>query len=360
MPEYGGEKTQEPTAHRRQQARQDGHVSHSQDLGSAMLLVAGTLLLMGFGAPLMHRVGEQMRHQLGEVGPLQIDRYDVVTKWEEVFSVIGTALWPIMGLLVLVAIAANVMQVGFLFVPQKLTPDIRRLSLLAGLKRIVSLSGLMRLSFGLFKVVIISLVTAAVFYVRRDAALSVSELDVGQLAVFLANLGLEAALWAGLALMVLALLDFAYQRWKHEQDLRMTHQEVREELKNLQGDPQVVARRRAVQRQMVLNRIGDSVREADVIVTNPTELAVAIRYDPASMSTPIVVAKGAGLLAQRIRRIALENDIPIVERKPLAQLLYKEVEVDQPIPDASYAAVAEVLAYVYQLKGKKLPTPTVQ
>jgi flagellar biosynthetic protein FlhB len=137
----------------------------------------------------------------------------------------------------------------------------------------------------------------------------------------------------------------------------MTHQEIREEMKNLQGDPQIVARRRAIQRQMALNRIAGAVPMADVVVTNPTELAVAIQYEPDEMAAPIVVAKGAGVLAQRIRRLALEHNIPIVERKPLAQLLYKEVDVGRPIPTESYAAVAEVLAYVYQLKGKKLPTP---
>jgi flagellar biosynthetic protein FlhB len=137
----------------------------------------------------------------------------------------------------------------------------------------------------------------------------------------------------------------------------MTHQEVREEMKELQGDPQIVARRRAIQRQMVVNRISSAVPKADVVVTNPTELAVAIQYEPQEMLAPIVVAKGAGVLAQRIRRLALENSVPIVERKPLAQLLYKDVDVGKPIPIASYGAVAEVLAYVYQLKGKKIPLP---
>jgi flagellar biosynthetic protein FlhB len=154
---------------------------------------------------------------------------------------------------------------------------------------------------------------------------------------------------------VLALFDFAFQKWKHEQDLKMTQQEVRDEMKNLQGDPQIIARRKAVQRQLALNRMGDSVPKADVVVTNPTELAIAIQYDPDKMKAPVVVAKGAGVLAQRIRRLALENNIPVVERKPLAQLLYKEVDVNHPVPDESYAAVAEVLAYVYQLKGKTLP-----
>jgi flagellar biosynthetic protein FlhB len=128
-------------------------------------------------------------------------------------------------------------------------------------------------------------------------------------------------------------------------------------MRNLQGDPQIVARRRAIQRQMVVNRISSAVPKADVVVTNPTELAVAIQYDPAEMAAPIVVAKGAGVLAARIRKLAMEHNIPIVERKPLARLLYKEVHIGRAVPSESYAAVAEVLAYVYQLTGKKLPTP---
>ncbi len=133
----------------------------------------------------------------------------------------------------------------------------------------------------------------------------------------------------------------------------MTPQEVREEMRNLEGDPQVAARRRNVQRQLVTHRLAQAVPKADVVVTNPTELAVAIQYDPEKMAAPIVVAKGAGPIAQQIRRLALEHGIPILERKPLAQALYREVQIDHPVPQEKYAAVAEVLAYVYHLKGKK-------
>jgi flagellar biosynthetic protein FlhB len=182
-------------------------------------------------------------------------------------------------------------------------------------------------------------------------------LDTPQYAKFLVSIASSTMLWIALLLVLLAILDYGVQRWKFEQDLRMTHQEVREEMRNVQGDPQIVARRRAIQRQMVLNRISASVPKADVIVTNPTELSIAIQYDPKEMAAPIVVAKGAGVLAQRIRRLALENNIPVVERKPLAQLLYKEVDVGRAVPTESYAAVAEVLAYVYQLQGKKLEIP---
>jgi flagellar biosynthetic protein FlhB len=157
------------------------------------------------------------------------------------------------------------------------------------------------------------------------------------------------------ALLVLALLEFAFQRWKHEQDLMMTDQELRDELKETEGDPQVAARRKQVQRQMATNRINNDVPNADVVVSNPTELAVAIRYDPQTTPAPIVLAKGAGAIAQRIRRIALEHGIPVVERKPLAQVLYKTVDVGDVVPPDQYQAVAEVLRYVYQLQGKEIP-----
>jgi flagellar biosynthetic protein FlhB len=249
--------------------------------------------------------------------------------------------------------------VGLLWVPDKLALDVGKLNPLNGLQRIFSLAGTLRLGFGLLKMLIVAVVAVSVIWSRWDQVMRASALETAQYATFLVDISLKTMLWAAVALFVLAVFDYGAQRWKFEQDLRMTHQEVREEMKNMQGDPQIIARRRAIQRQMVMNRISTSVPKADVVITNPTELAVAIQYTPDEMAAPVVVAKGAGVLAQRIRRLALENNIPVVERKPLAQLLYKEVDINKPIPTDSYAAVAEVLAYVYQLKGKKVPTPKV-
>lgn len=355
MAEQAGEKTQDATPHRRQQAREKGQVAHSQDLGSAALLIVGTLLLMYWGHKIFEVAGQVMKFQLENVGPMVVDGDAVVAHARGLVISFGTVLLPVIGMLALAGVLINVFQVGFLFVPDRLLPDISRLSLFAGVKRIVSLSGVMRLGFGMFKVLIVAVVAASVIYLRREQVLYASSMTIPELAKFIADIVLSTTLWIGVALFLLAVFDYSYQRWKHEQDMRMTHQEVREEMKNLQGDPQVMARRRSIQRQMALNRIGDKVPKADVVVTNPTELAIAIQYDPEEMAAPIVVAKGAGAIAQRIRRLALENNIPVVERKPLARLLYKEVETGQPVPDGSYAAVAEVLAYVYQLKGKKIP-----
>lgn len=356
MAEQAGEKTQDATPHRREEARKQGQVAYSQDLGSAALLIIAVLLLRYWGPGLVDSAGRFMRHQLGSVGTLSLQPTDAVAESQQILSTWGTALLPIIALLAVAGALSSVFQTGLLYVPERLVPDISRLSILNGVKRIFSLTGAVKLSFGLFKVGVVSVIAATVIYQRHAEVLYSSGFDTGELAWFVIDILLSTALWVGVALFVLAIFDYAYQRWKHEQDLRMTHREVLDEMKNLMGDPQIISRRRAIQRQMALNRIGDKVPKADVVVTNPTELAVAIQYDPLEMQAPIVVAKGAGVIAQRIRRLALENNIPVVERKPLAQLLYKEVEVNHPIPDKSYSAVAEVLAYVYQLKGKKLPT----
>lgn len=352
MAESSGEKTFDATPHRREQAREKGQVAYSQDLGSAGLLLVAAMLLRGFGPGIAEKLAQLMQRHLDEPLTLVADRNLLLGQSTEIAINLGKVLLPVFGLLVLAGVAASVFQVGFLFVPQRLAPDFSRLSLFGGLKRIFSSSGVARLGFGMFKVAIVTAVSAGVLWFRSDQILESSALATVDLARLLCSIGLDALLWVGMALFLLALADYAFQKWKHEQDLKMSHQEVKDEMKNMQGDPQVAARRKQIQRQMVMNRMGDAVPNADVVVTNPTELAVALQYDPETMAAPVVLAKGAGVIAQRIRRLALENNVPVVERKPLAQLLYKEVEINHPVPDDSYAAVAEVLAYVYKLKGK--------
>jgi flagellar biosynthetic protein FlhB len=245
-------------------------------------------------------------------------------------------------------------QVGFLFLPEKVGFDLSRLDPLAGMRRLFSLSNVVRLGFGIFKVVLIAGVAGACLYQELPAVLGLTGRSAAEIAVYLGQAVLWTAMKIGIALLILAILDYGYQWWRHERDLKMTPQEVREEMRNLEGDPQIIARRRAAQRQIAMHRLSEAVPRADAVVTNPTELAVAIQYDPKTMAAPVVVAKGAGVLAQRIRQLALQHGIPILERKPLAQALYREVEVNRPIPPDRYAAVAEILAYVYKLKGKRL------
>jgi flagellar biosynthetic protein FlhB len=353
--ESTNDKSQDATPHRRQQAREEGQVAQSPDLASAGLLIAGIMLLLVMGGKLVEYFVHLAQGQLGGEAWLTFDHDLAIHQAHSTLLELGQVFAPVLGLLLLAAVLVHVLQTGLMWVPQKLALDPSRINPLSGFQRLFSLTNAVRLVMGLFKVLIVSLVAFWSLYHRRDEILGVSALALPQIASFIVDITLWTSLKIALALLVLAIADYAYQRWKYEQDLRMSPQEVREEMKNLQGDPQVLARRRQVQRQLAMHRVSTAVPKADVVVTNPTELAVAIQYDPATMNAPIVVAKGAGAVAARIRRLALEHSIPVLERKPLAQALYKEVDINRPIPDKLYAAVAELLAYVYQLKGKPMP-----
>ena len=355
MPEQFGDKQHEATPHRRQKAHEEGQVARSNDLVSAIMLLAGVVMLMYVGRQVALFLGSFTVEQLAEPA-FHADEHLVRHAWATVMLGLAKGMLPIFLVLVLVAILANVGQTGFLFLPSKVALNAEHVSPLKGLGRLFSMNSTMRLVFGVFKIIVVAAVAVATLSLRYDEILGASNMDLGPLAEFIADVVFWTILYVAVALLILALLDYMYQRWKFEQDIRMTTHEMREEFKTLQGDPQILARRKQVQRQLTLNRMEQSVPQADVIATNPTELAVAIRYDFETMPAPIVVAKGAGMVAQRIRRMGLENDIPIVERKELARFLYKHVEVNQPVPFEQYAAVAELLKYVYELKGKPLPT----
>ena len=355
MAEAFGEKQHEATPYRRQKAREQGEVARSPDLASAVLLIIGLLILLSFGGGLAALFLRYTEQHLGEEAWLSADRDFLVAECRASAAAFAKVLLPMLGLLVAAAIASHVGQTGFLFLPHKLAFDSSRISPLSGFRRIFSWSGAVRLAFGVFKILVVAAVAFACVWRERDQLLELSGLSSAAIASYAIQLTVWTCLKIGIALVLLAILDYGYQRWKHERDLRMTSQELREELKTLQGDPQITARRRAVQRQLVMQRIRSAVPKADVVITNPTELAIAIRYDMQTMDAPVVVAKGAGAVARHIRQLALEHGIPIVERKELARAIYHRVDVGRPIPPEQYAAMAEVLRYVYQLQGKTLP-----
>jgi len=251
----------------------------------------------------------------------------------------------------LLALASAVGQVGLLFTVRPITPSLDKLNPLNGLKRMFSARSLVQLVMGLAKMTVLTAVAYWTLKSRLGRLAGASLLPyeaMAQITIdFLFTLGIRLT-----TCLLLAIIDWIYQRLKHEKELRMTKQEVREELKRMDGDPHVKRRRREVQMQLALQRIRSAVPKADVVVTNPTSFAVAIQYDARTMSAPKVTAKGADLLAQRIRELAILHGVPIVERPPLARALYRSVEIGQEIPAAFYRAVAEVLAYVYELAGR--------
>ncbi len=355
MADSSGDKKHLATERRRRQAREEGQVVKSQDLTSAALLLAALGSLWLFGGPAAEQLAGAISEALSTPRLAPVESQDATNWLAKSVGRLAIAAVPMLAAMFVAGVLANVSQTGLVFSTKKLVPKLSHISPLSGVKRIVSLQGMARLGFGLFKVAVIGAVAWLSLRRDADAILNLSSMTVPQIAKSLFDCLMRTCVWIGGALFTLAILEYLFQRWKHEQDLMMTDQELRDELKETEGDPQVAARRRMVQRQLMMQRAETEVPKADVVVSNPTELAIAIQYDPLTMSAPTVLAKGAGPLAQKIRRLALENGIPVVERKPLAQVLYKLVDVGQVVPADQYQAVAEVLRYVYQLQGKEIP-----
>jgi flagellar biosynthetic protein FlhB len=252
MPDYAGEKNLDPTPHRRQQARREGHVAKSRDLGSAVLLLTGLVALTSLGGGLVGFMVEFCREQLGGEAWLTTNPQMIVDQWNHVLWTLGRCVLPFLGLICLAGVAVNVLQVGFLFLPQRLAFDFSRLDPLQGLRRIFSSSGMVQLGFGMLKLTIVLAVAGMVLYNDRAEILRLTELSPAGIGVQISQILFRTAIKVGAALFVLALLDYAYQWWRHEQDMKMTPQELREELRNLEGNPQVIARRKQVQRDLAV------------------------------------------------------------------------------------------------------------
>ncbi len=356
MAESNGDKKHDASPHRRQQAREKGQVARSQDLGSALVLLLAVLALQWWGPQLAEAVATLMKAGFTQTRLVTADPRAASGLVAGSVLECLRVLLPIMLTVCSIVVINQWFQIGFLFLPDKIGIDWKRIDPLAGTKRLFDLPNFARLGFGLLKIGLVALVISFGLWGRWDLIMQAQTLTVGEIGGLVWSTTIDMCLRTALVLLLLAVLDYGFQWWKLEQDLKMTDEEMREEMKMMNGDPQIMARRRAVQRQLLMNRMRNDVPNSDVVITNPTELAIAIRFDPKTMPAPVVVAKGAGHVAARIRKVALESGVPIVERKPLAQALFKNVEIGQAIPVEQYTAVAEVLRYVYQLQGKKLPS----
>ena len=230
-------------------------------------------------------------------------------------------------------------------------PKLNKLNPISGMKKFVSLKALVELVKSIFKVLLVGGIAYGVIRTETVKFPGLMQQEVGDILIFIGKLSFKVFFFVCLALIILAVLDYIYQRWQYEEDLKMTKQQVKDERKQQEGDPKVKSRIRKVQLEMASRRMMEAVPEADVVITNPVHLAVALQFDAAKMIAPVVVAKGAGHLAERIKEIARNHQVPIVEDKPLAQALHKMVEIGEYIPVELYRTVAEVLAYVYRLKG---------
>lgn len=353
MPDSAQERTEAPSPRRLEEARKRGQIGKSSDLAGAVILLGMLILLYVGGRQILGKLLVITQRCLGAGGQEMTDPGYMKVAIGSVFHEAAGIVLPLMLVIVVLALVSMFAQVGALFTFEPLKPSLSKINPINGLKRMFGSRAFMQLALGVSKAILLSLVTYWTLKGRVNQLASIPAMDHLGVMALLADVVFSLGLRLAIVLLLLAIIDFIYQKYKTYNDLRMTRQEVREEMKRMDGDPQVKRRRREVQMQMSLQRIRSAVPKADVVVTNPTELAVAIQYDSETMNAPKVVAKGADLMAQRIRQTAIEYRIPIVERKPLARALYKEVAIGQEIPPHLYKAVAEILAYVYELAGRR-------
>jgi len=355
MPEQDfQERTEKATRRRREKARERGQVARSLELNSAAVICLGFLTLYLMGPHLGTQVMNLMRHTMSNAPIIATADPTFIKVFGDSMLRFFTILMPVFAVMTVVAFGVNVAQVGFMVTPKSLEPKLEKLNLVKGIKRILSLKSLVQLIRDSLKLVIVGVVAYLAIKSEFESFFLLPDQTVAQLAATMGKLALMLALKIGLVILVLAILDFLYQKYEFEKSIRMSRQELKDEYKDTEGSPQLKARVRQVQREMSRNRMMKAVPTADVVVTNPTEIAVALKYELEKTNAPYVVAKGERLIAQKIREIARKHDIPIVENKPLAQALFKVCDVGQMIPQNLYRAVAEVLAYVYRLKGEAL------
>ena len=346
------DRTESPTEHRRQEARDKGQVAKSQDLtGAALMLGVAAAVLLVF-PPLGRGLGELLAGRLSSV-TLQIDQGWALQTGEQTLATLGQLLAPLLLMAGCVTLGVNLAQVGVLLAPTALQPKLGRLSPWAGVGRIVSVAAVAKLGVSLGKLAALATVTGLVLWGALPGLLALTGAEAGGIISLMHTKAVELAFALAAVLVALAMADYMFQLWKHERDLRMTKQEIRDEMKNMDGDPQIRQRRRDAHRKLAGARQLQSVKTADVVVTNPTHYAVALKYDAETMSAPTVVAKGVDELALQIRRMAAEAGVPILERPPLARQLYRDVKVGRPIPLDLYETFVEIMAYVYRLGGKR-------
>ena len=355
MAESAQERTETATPQRRREKRRDGTVARSPDLTAACVLLASIVLLDVLGGDMMAGLKQIVQAMLsGSLlsHPVQPSGFGAVPAFGG--TMMARALTPFVAGVAVVALLATVMQVGLLLTAKPLQPQFSRISPARGIKQLFSGRGGVRLIMSLAKVALIGGLAILVVTTQMPRILKIGELEVRPICNVSWTLMYELGIKLALLLILLAVLDYAYQRSQSEKEMRMTKQELKEEMKRMEGDPLMKQRRTQVARQLAAQRIAQAVPKADVVVTNPTHFAVALRYDPATMSAPKVVAKGADYMALRIRQLALANQVPLVERKTLARALYQAVEVGQEVPPKFFSAVAEILAYVYRLSGTRV------
>lgn len=352
MADDSEEKTEAPSSKKREEAREKGNVAKSQEINSVVVLLTGILLLKLMGPWITHELGECIVEFIDLCKDTEMNMDRLLLIIYKSLIVLGKILLPIAGSIMLLGVIANIAQIGFLFTTKPLMPSLDKIDPIKGTKRMFSMRTLVETLKNILKLTIIGYVAYITIKDNFEEMLLLSDASVQTIWTFTTGTAFDIVLRIALVLVILAILDYAYQRYDNEKQLRMTKQEVKEEHKQMDGDPQVKARIRSLQREMARRRMMEEVPKATVVVTNPTHIAIALRYEPKESDAPVVLAKGKRVIAERIKQLAYQHRIPVIEDKPLARAMYDKIEIGSPIPVEFFTAVAEILAYVYKLKNK--------
>ena len=350
MADKGQEKTHKPTPRKLSKARKEGNVPKSQDLGSAAVLIAGITTLWILGPAMAEKLRWVFRTVYGSLLNITLtgDTFPGYFKLGVLYFV--KLMLPLFLVLVIASIAIHLFASGFILSSKPIKPDLNKLSILKGLKRIFSLKGLVEMLKGIFKLIIVSILVYFTIKAEIPRFIELMDQNVAAIVSGILFIALKLAMKLALLFLILGILDWKFQKWKYIEDLKMTKQEVKDERKQTEGDPHIRGRIRRIQFKLSLNRMIKKLPEADVVVTNPVHVAVAIKYDAETMSAPVVIAKGKRKLAEKIKSIAYEHDIPVIEDPYLARTLYRACEIGLEIPYELFQAVAEVLALVYRIR----------
>jgi flagellar biosynthesis protein FlhB len=345
------EKTEQPTPKKRRELREKGEVAKSKELPSVAVLLSALIALSFFGSYMYSQVQIMMKgaFYLPTMNDLNISEF--IKYAQDLISRFIILISPLFAVIFITAILSNIMQVGFIMSGESLTPKFSKIDPIKGFGRMFSKQALMELFKSVLKLIIVGGVAFLTVKGEMKNFSLLGDMETNSIFIYILNIFFKIFIRCSMAMIVLVIIDYIFQKWEFENRIKMTRQEVKDEFKKSEGDPLIKSRIRSIQMEMARKRMMQAVPDADVVITNPTHLAVALKYDSLTMNAPKVLAKGPGKIAERIREVASEHDIPIMENKELARNLYATVEVGQEIPAALYQSVAEILAYIYRLKS---------
>ncbi|WP_375088353.1 flagellar biosynthesis protein FlhB [Peribacillus sp. RS7] len=349
---FAGEKTEKATPKKRQDSKKKGQVAKSQDVNTSVNLIAVLSVLLLMGPYMYNHLLGLMKEYLQHFTLTGLSEENIQIIMIDVLKEMGLILGPVFTAAIVAGVLANVMQIGFLFSTESIQFKLEKLDPIKGFKRIFSMRAIVELLKSILKISFVGFVAFYVLWQRMDEIMILSQISVEAAMATLADITIKVGFYAAVALLFIALLDYLYQKYDFEKNIRMSKQDIKDEYKNSEGDPLIKSKIKQKQRQMAAQRMMQEIPNADVVITNPTHFAIALKYDEDKAEAPYVVAKGVDFVAQKIKFIAKENDVIMVENRPLARSLYDQAELGQAIPEEFFKAVAEILAFVYKTKGK--------